>query len=191
MNNKTAYPLCWPSGWPRTEVARKENGKFKQSLAGALNNLKVECERLGGKNLILSSNYTLGNERPAESGVVAYFDLDSSQIAIPCDRWKLVEHNVQAIALTIEAMRGMERWGAKHMIKAMFTGFKALPQKATGINPMEALGLDPAKQYSEADITAAFRQRSKLEHPDMATGSHEKFAALREAHDLAMATVRK
>lgn len=185
-----AYPLQWPKNWPKTEPAKKENGKFKQSLAGALNNLKTECARLGGKNLVLSSNYTLGNERPAESGVVAYFQLNEQAIAIPCDRWRLVEHNVQAIALTIEAMRGMERWGAKHMITAMFTGFKALPHKASGENPLVTLGLDATKSYTEAEITAAYKQRAKTEHPD-AGGSNERWAKLREAHDLAMATARK
>lgn len=185
-----AYPLQWPKNWPKTEPVRKENGKFKQSLAGALSNLKTECARLGGKNLVLSSNYTLGNERPAESGVVAYFQLDNQPIAIPCDRWRLVEHNVQAIALTIEAMRGMERWGAKHMITAMFTGFKALPQKASGISPHLTLGLEEGKQYTEQEITDAYKRKAKTEHPD-AGGSDERWRVLREAHDLAMQTAKK
>lgn len=183
MNDKTAYPLYWPKAWPKTENTKRENGNFKTTLPAALNSLKLECSRLGGKDLILSSNYTLGCERPAESGVVAYFEYEGNRVAIPCDRWRLVEHNVRAIALTIEAMRGMERWGAKHMITAMFTGFKSIPEKASGRNPLEVLGLDPAKQYSEADITAAFRRRSKTEHPDISTGSNEKFAMLREAHE--------
>jgi hypothetical protein len=53
--------------------------------------------------------------------------LDGAQVAIPCDRWAKVEQNVQAIALTIESMRAIQRHGAKHMIKAMFQGFTALP----------------------------------------------------------------
>ncbi len=57
----------------------------------------------------------------------AYFMLDGAQVAIPCDRWAKVEQNVQAIALTIESMRAIQRHGAKHMIKAMFQGFTALP----------------------------------------------------------------
>ena len=106
-----------------------------------------------------------------------------------CDRWKLVEHNVQAIALTIEAMRGMERWGAKHMIKAMFTGFKALPEKGSGENPFEVLGLDAAREYMEQEITAAYKRKAKTEHPD-AGGSEERWRRVREAHDLAMASAK-
>jgi hypothetical protein len=186
------YPLQWPKQWPKTEPSKKEGGKFNQSLAAALNGLKIECARLGGKNLVLSSNCTLGAERPAESGVVAYFQLDDQPIAIPCDRWKLVEHNVRAIALTIEAMRGMERWGAKHMITAMFTGFKALPQKASGKDPKEILGLKNKNNPTEAEITAAFRAQSKIYHPDVfETGDADVWRELREAHDLLMQNIKK
>lgn len=176
---KTAFPLCWPEGWPKTEITRKESAKFKQTLAGALSNLKIECARLGGKNLILSSNYTLGNERPMESGVVAYFLLDTSNIAIPCDRWKLVEHNVQAIALTIEAMRGMERWGAKHMIKAMFTGFKQLP--APGINWYQVLGVPI--NASRDQVREAYMLLVKKHHPDR-NGDPDLFRRVQEAWEI-------
>lgn len=187
-----AYPLQWPKNWPKTELPKKENGKFKQSLAGALVNLKTECQRLQGKSLVLSSNYTLGNERPAESGVVAYFQLGEQPIAIPCDRWKLVEHNVQAIALTIEAMRGMERWGAKHMITAMFTGFKALPAKAGGKSPREILGFRENELLDETQVTTRFRNLSKIYHPDVPhTGDANAWREIREAHDLLMQNVRK
>jgi hypothetical protein len=186
-----AYPLKWPKGWPKTEPGKKEDGRFNQSLATALNNLKTEVVRLGGKNLVLSSNYTLGADRPAESGVVAYFQLDQASIAVPCDRWKLVEHNIRAIALTIEAMRGMERWGAKHMISAMFSGFKALPEKGSGVDPYEIMGLKRGQEYTEKQITDAFREQSKVCHPDKPGGSNEKWLALRESHDLIMQNVLK
>jgi hypothetical protein len=187
-----AYPLQWPKNWPKTGPNRREEAKFKQTLASALSNLKGECARLGGKGLVLSSNCTLGNEHPVESGVVAYFALDDRSIAIPCDRWRKVEHNVQAIALTIEAMRGMERWGAKHMITAMFTGFRALPEKGSGIDPRQVLGISPDAVLSEVLITGAFRSKSKIYHPDLPnTGDAEKWRELREAHDMLMQNVRK
>lgn len=190
-DNRKAYPLCWPAGWPQTEDKDREFSKFKQSLSRALNNLKRQIELMGGSGLVLSSNYTLGNENPKTSGVVAYFTLDNNPIAIPCDRWRSVEDNVHAIALTVGAMRGIERWGAKHMIKAMFTGFKALPEKTSGIDPWAVLGLDSSKGTTEAEITAKYRSLSKQFHPDNpSTGDVLKWAQIREAHDLLMATVR-
>lgn len=184
-----AYPLKWPNGWPRVEQGKRETSAFKQSLTSALTNLRRQVDLMGGKALVLSSNCALGQERPADPGVVAYFQLNDQPMAIPCDRWRKIEDNIHAIALTIEAMRGMERWGAKHMITAMFSGFKALPQKTSGLDPWAVLGIK--ENASEAEITAAFRSKSKIYHPDVhGTGDVGKWAILREAHDMAMQNVR-
>lgn len=168
---------------------RRESSNFKQTLSGALNNLRRQIELMGGKNLVLSSNCALGHDTPKDSGVVAYFQLQNTAMAIPCDRWRKVQDNVHAIALTVEAMRGMERWGAKHMITAMFSGFKSLPSRASGLDPWVTLGI--TEKATEAEITAAFRSKSKIYHPDIPeTGSADKWAQIREAHDLAMQNAR-
>lgn len=179
-----AYPLQWPGGWPRTEY--REESRFKTTLSAALNFLRKETELMGGKNLVLSSNCTLGNEKPKDCGVVAFFELRGTAIAIPCDRWRKVEDNVKAIGLTIEAMRGMERWGAKHMITAMFKGFMALPERS-GPSCWEVLGISP--ESNEAQIVEAWRTKAKDCHPD-AGGSHDAMSALNAAKDIARATVR-
>lgn len=126
----TAYPLAWPDGWPRHKGYRERwpsQGRVT-TLSAALKECQDELRRLGASNVVLSSNVTLGAENPSDPGVVAYCTYDGLQVAIPCDRWNTVAGNLRAIAKTIEAMRGMERWGAKHMIRAMFTGFTRSPQ---------------------------------------------------------------
>lgn len=162
MSDKvTAYPLCWPFGWPRTEV--RESGKFNTELSGALRNVNRQIELMGGKGIILSSNYTLGVDNPKDPGVVAYFAWDGVHLAIPCDRWSRLAASLQAIALTIEAMRGLERWGAKHMIKAMFTGFKQLP--SSNRKPWwEVLGC--LETDRPEPVRNCYRQQAKLHHPD-------------------------
>jgi hypothetical protein len=139
---------------------------------------------MGGKNMLLSSNYTLGSDNPKDSGVCAYFEFDGVQFAIPCDRWQKIEHNVKAIALTVEAMRGMERWGAKHMIKAMFSGFKALPAPNTKRGWREVLGVGALMRSD--DIKAMYRARAKECHPDNG-GSAEAMAEVNLAYEQAKA----
>ncbi len=179
MNERTAYPLSWPAGWPKTEPYSRGTPLFKKDLPGALANLKKQIELMGGKNLVLSSNYTLGANNPKEPGVVAYFEWQQIPMAIPCDRWSKIEANVQAIALTVEAMRGMERWGAKHMIKAMFTGFKALPFSSQ--NPWwEVLGVSSFATPDEAK--AAYRDLVKRHHPDTG-GNPETFRRVQAAYE--------
>jgi hypothetical protein len=179
-----AYPLTWPAGWPKTEPNRRETARFKTTISAALKNLKRQIELMGGTNTVLSSNYTLGAENPKESGVVAYFRWQQMDVAIPCDRWLKIEHNVQAIALTIEAMRGMERWGAKHMIKAMFTGFKALPAPKGSERPWwDVLGIPQTSTRQQ--IEDAYFQKCKTCHPDKG-GTHEQMVELNDAYSKAL-----
>lgn len=174
----SAYPLAWPPGWPRTKV--RERGPYRTELATALKNLRKELGLLAGQraatSLVLSSNVTLGAESPADPGVVAYFLRDEQQVAIPCDRWNNVAHNVQAIALTIESMRAIERHGAKHMVTAMFQGFTALPAPAKGWRAV--LGMPPEAGLDAAEV--AYRTLARGSHPDTG-GSHERMAELNTA----------
>lgn len=187
MTPPQAYPLHWPSAWPRT--AKPETGSaFRTTLPSALSSLREEIRRLGGTGLVLSSNCTLGNERPADPGVVAYFTWHGKSYAIPCDRWSKVEHNVRAIALTIEAMRGLERWGAKHMLEAMFHGFKALPGGKTSSAWWEVLRVPRTATLQQ--IREAYRALAKTEHPD-AGGSDASMAALNKAYEEALSQFEK
>jgi len=178
MNTPTAYPLRWPPGWQKTEINKREGGRFNCTLSSALNSLTREVKLLGGSGLILSSNVTLGSENPKDCGVVAYFLHEGTQVAIPCDRWRTVAHNVRAIALTIEAMRGMERWGAKNMIRAMFTGFKALPSSTR--HWTDVMNLTPNCTKDEA--THRYRILANERHPDKG-GTAEMMTTLNVAWD--------
>ena len=173
----TAYPLAWPLGWPRTMPAKRETSKFRTTIAASLANVQDEVRRLGAKITVISANVTLGVARPEDPGIAVYFTYDGEDACIPVDRWRLPEENLQAVAKTIEAMRGIERWGAKHMIKAAFRGFAALP-------PPEAqtwratLALAPAATLAEAE--AAYRAKARTIHPDVG-GSDAAMAALNAA----------
>jgi len=180
VSTPTAYPLCWPLGWPKTEPPLREAAKFRQSLASALNKLTREIELMGGNKVLLSSNYTLGGANPKEPGVVAYFHWNKLDMAIPCDRWLRIEDNVQAIALTVEAMRGMDRWGAKHMIRAMFTGFKQLPFNANGEAWWKVLGL-PVNASPDV-VQDTYRRLVKENHPDTG-GDHNAFIRIQRAYE--------
>lgn len=178
-----AYPLQWPEGWPRVEKFARESWKPSRDLSKCLSELRREISLMGGTDLVLSSSVTLGAERPADPGVVAYFMWQKQQMAIPCDRWDSVAGNVRAITLTVEAMRGLERWGAKHMIHAMFNGFKRLSEKASGVSWWEVLGV--SHKADAAEIKRAYVERAKVCHPDKG-GSESKMIELNEAYSAAL-----
>lgn len=182
--NPQHYPLQWPPGWQRAQF--RERARFKTTLPSALSNLKKQIELMGGSQVILSSNCTLGHENPRDPGVVAYFLWSKKQLAVPCDRWDRVESNVQAIALTVEAMRGMERWGAKHMIEAMFTGFKLLPAGESRAW-WQVLGVDQSASLHQAK--EAFRALAPTCHPDTG-GTNNAMAELNAAWQTAQTVCR-
>lgn len=184
MTAPSAYPLAWPVGWPRTEARLRQRWPNQVTLGAALKELESEMRLLGVKQIVLSSNCSLGMENAPDPAVVAYGLYETQQIAVPCDRWTTVAANVRAIAKTINAMRGMERWGAKHMIKAMFQGFTAI----RGPGPKrwrEVLGLRPDEPVSREIVRQRRNALASRNHPDVG-GDPNVMAEINAAADIAM-----
>ncbi|GMG90269.1 hypothetical protein SGO26_09435 [Cupriavidus metallidurans] len=184
----TAYPLQWPSGRSRTAPYRRGSAAFQTTFALARDNLVAEVRRLGGRNLVISTNVPLRQDglpyanfrKVDDEGVAVYFTLDGQQLSFACDRWNRVEHNMHAIVKTIDALRGITRWGTGDMMRAAFTGFTALPSPGTVRTWRETIGV-PAGERDLAAVRAAYRRRAQAAHPDRPGGSHDEMAQLTAA----------
>ena len=197
MNKNTigSYPLAWPVGYPRTK--RPKPSLFDTSEADARDGLLNELRRLGARRVILSTNietYRRGgreipyaNQRVEDKGVAVYFELKGEQRVLACDRWNKIADNYQAIRKTVEALRGLDRWGVSDMLNRVFSGFKALPA-----NGSTAQGLDTwwnvlgvSRDASPNEIRRAYRKRARETHPD-AGGSNGAFLRVQEAYAAAL-----
>lgn len=180
--NQTAYPLCWPAGKPRS--VRRHEAQFSTSLADARDALMLELQRMGARSIILSTNLELRRDglpravrtQPADTGAAVYFNWREQSYCFACDWWRKVEDNVQAIRKTIEALRGIARWGTGDMMAAAFAGFLAI---GAGSSWWQVLGVD--ERASPDEINAAYRAKAKSAHPDMPGGSHERMQELNAA----------
>lgn len=179
-----AYPLQWPDIIPRS--ARREAGQFKTTLHGALNNVSDSLRRFGNdsgkplRDIVLSSNCTLGVEKPADPGVAAWFVWDGDQVCIPVDRYTTPAANLQAIHHILEARRVELRHGTLALVKASFRGFRALPAPA-GTKPWwEVLGFGQREGLHLALVKERYRARASMAHPDKG-GSHQEMTALNRA----------
>jgi len=184
-------PLQWPHRWPRTE--HRKRAPFFLTGAKALDQLQHEVRLLAGKDLIVSTNlpvtkYTqaprFDTKRPDDPGVAVYFTLDGDEVCLPCDRWLHVEDNVRAIGLTVAALRGIDRWGAKEMVAAAFTGFAALPAGSGDSAPWHEV-LEVVPGASRTEIDTAYRRLVRQHHPD-AGGDHEQFIRVKDAYEVAI-----
>lgn len=177
-----AYPLSWPKGFPR--ALRKMGDQFRTSLSGALGNveksLKAFSVESGKKieNVCVSSNVTLGVQRPADSGVAVWFSWDGLQVCIPVDRYEKVEANLQAIHHILEARRTELRHGGLAIVRAAFTGLKALPAPAAEREWWRVLGF--TGPVVRADARAAYQRLRSSAHPDKG-GTAEAFREVEAA----------
>lgn len=183
----TAYPLAWPQGFPRTLT--RTTSKLRTSLPGAIGNLQSEMRLFGrdsGKavsSIVVSSNVTLMDSRPADPGVACYFIWEGIQCCIAIDRYSKVEENLQAVSKIIEAERVKLRHGGLNIVRAGFRGFASLPppDKDSGaLAPpwREVLGVP--KTAVLADAKAAYFRLMKTAHPD-AGGDAAKFNRIADA----------
>ena len=208
MSEQTAYPLSWPIGWKRnTTRVRSRFGKWNAppSVSAATRFVLDELRRMGvgDWHVVISTNLELRNDGlpysnrrpPSDPGAAVYFQLNGKKKVLACDKYQTVGENLYAIGLTIEATRGIERWGSVTTEQA-FAGYVALQEK-TEDNCWEVLCMPPiqwksqpvlpqAREVAQIAIMEAWRRKVKLAHPDVLGGSSEEFDRINRAKDMAL-----
>ena len=127
---------------------------------------------------------------PEDKGVAVYFNLKGESQVFACDKWKRIEDNMRAIRKTIEAIRGIERWGSSEMMNRAYMGFIALPEvsKESAV-PIWWKVLGVNRYASIAEIENAYQVAAKKTHPD-AGGSHDEFVKVTKAREETMKDIK-
>jgi len=182
-----AYPLKWPKGWLRSTTP--QSSRFKTSLSAALKNVNSSLKLFGAdsalpvKEIVISSNVSLGNSNPKDAGVAVWFLWEDKQLCIAVDRYKKVEENLQAIHLVVESRRTELRHGGLHLLRQAFAGFKALPEASGSKSCWDVLGIEQTQNKDL--INGRYRELSKTAHPN-GGGTAESFLELQQARDHAI-----
>lgn len=189
------YPLAWPTGVPRTRYPQRATAFGRDhTVAAQLDEVERQLRLMKVSASVISSNLPPRRDgRPSSSttrfsdqGVCVYWTSTALRggervkvpHAMPCDHWDLIEHNLRAVALSLEAMRGLTRWGAVTVEQA-FAGFVALPPgDAAATAPVETpwrevLGVPTVGWVTEAPREVVLRYAKdlhreliKAHHPD-------------------------
>lgn len=168
-----AFPLQWPHGFERTKT--KKNSAFQCTLAEARDGVLKEIYLMKGINPVISSSVPLkkdgimyGGLKPVDGdhGVAVYFTWKNEQYVLACDTYSWIHENLRAIEKSINAIRGLDRWGASDILKRAFSGFKALPESK--------LPFEVTKEN--------YKSLVKKYHPDnQETGDHNIFIKIQTA----------
>jgi hypothetical protein len=194
LKSINAYPLQWPVGWARCKFPKRS--PYKLPLERALQELTTELRLFRAKEFVVSSNVEprlaglpRGPAAATDCGVAVYWeDQQGRPRVMACDAWDSVRGNVRAVAVTINALRQIERSGASQLLERAFTGFAALPADA-GASSWRAVLEVPEGAAGQAAIEAAYRKRAREVHPDKG-GSTEELIRVNRARDEALRELR-
>jgi len=187
--------LDWPDEFERTPDAERTpypHG-FQLTRREAFESILDELQRMDVRNVQVetAAPHTAKNpsipykdRNPEDPGVVVYFERDSRQFAVPCDRWDNLRDNARAIALYLDAKRALERYGVQ-TVESEFTT-QALPSgdedAVVAEEPAhEVLGVAP--DAPDDVVEAAARRLSANVHPDKPEGDEEEFKRIQRARD--------
>lgn len=192
-----SFPLYWPENVKRTPNAQRKFGRFRLGFAIARDGLMRELDRMGAKDIVLSTNVPCRRDgmpyasakQPDDSGAAVYFTYKGKPLCFACDQFQLVKDNLNAIKHTIEALRGIERWGASDMLERAFMGFAALPSGAVPERDWkEVLGFHVDRDITLEMIETRFKLLAHEYHPDHG-GDADKFRDIVAARDAARLAV--
>lgn len=189
------YPLSWPVGLPRTE--KPTRSRFDTPEETVKRDLQRQLNLMRSVNGVVTTNIELrrdgrpyAGQRVEDTGVAVYFIRKGRDQVMACDRWNSVRDNLQAIAKTIEALRGIDRWGTGEMVDAAYAGFTALPATASAgmmSRPWyEVLGVSPDAPAEV--VEAAYKAMRRKTHPDSG-GSAEAFNEVQDAYEEAKSVI--
>jgi hypothetical protein len=173
-----AYPLSWPTGWPRHKGARDSDSRFRGPTYRwdrVYHDLQHELRRIDGYQIVVSTNQPLRQDGVpyaqqriiTDPGVAVYFMREGKALVMAQDRFDTIIGNMRSLTMAIEGLRQMERHGGAVMLERAFDGFAALPPPE---NCWSILGVNRAmlKGHPKAAcrniITVAFREKVKLQH---------------------------
>lgn len=202
------YPLQWPSRLPRTKPADRRWSHFgkhgdRGSLSPHLTGMEVigELKRLGATSWVITSSLpSRGAEglpyadppKGDDPGIAVWFEFRRVERVLACDRWRTPAENLRAIAKSVEAMRGLDRWGVSDVLEGVFAGFAAaLPAGPQAKREWREVlgGLWPDGMEAEDTLALAKGRHRRLiaeAHPD-AGGDAGRAAELNAALDEALA----
>lgn len=183
-------PLQWPDGWPRRHPQSRVRVGFQDLRADtAKTHLVHQLAALGADSVRVSSSspigfrgiWTLGDQDP---GVAVYFELKGKEYVVASDSFCSPLDNLRAVALGLESLAMMSRFGAFQVYARCLSGLTSGPLVDPEPNRPDpdarpwwrVLGFEkiPSKEEAEKAHKVLIREN----HPDRPGGDEERAKAI-------------
>lgn len=188
---------------------RRKGSAFTATWNSTLELLEREIKMLGGRNVVIEVDVREGDlridgqlkARAKAAGPAVRVAFDSREhgpMLFQCDRYsggpwgnkmEPWQHNVRAIALTMEALRAADRHeaidsGQQYQgFKAIGGGSSGIPMGAPQMTRVEAHGviLKNLGGQDKTDMATDWKRARRNAHPDLNAGDHTRWRELEEA----------
>jgi hypothetical protein len=168
--------------WPGPRTTRPEPAKFSAPWSKTLDLLERELRHLQAREIVLQADVQRGQIRndgmlyaqaiPRSPGVIVSFNSKHGALSYPSDRFHKWQDNVRAIALALEALRAVDRYGVTKRAE-QYKGWQALPAPDGGFDYESAgrfilsiLGLKAHGPIVGGGWADRCRQAELITHPD-------------------------
>lgn len=127
--------------WPAkpTPTGQRKSAPFRTAYTKTLRLLESELGHLDAKDILIQAYLQRGDirndgwprsgARPSQPGIIVTFLSRGSTMSFPCDRFYEWEDNLRAVALSLQALRMVDRYGVTRN-NEQYRGFAALPPKS-------------------------------------------------------------
>jgi hypothetical protein len=177
-------PPIWPSG-ERTPDYQRRSANFKASWTRTMNLLDREVAQLGARSIVLEAGFResdirndglpRASARPNDPAVIVDFESRYGPLRYGCDRFTTYEANLRAIALALEALRLVDRYGVTKRGE-QYKGWIALEAHTVSQEEAEQF----LRAYGPGDLRTQYRAAAMVLHPDKG-GAPEQWAKLQNA----------
>lgn len=173
--------------WPRERTRRHVRASFRSSYSSTIELLAKELGHLGAREAVLQLDLDEGeiirdgsrpyaNAAPRTPAVMVAFESKHGPIQMACDRFDRWHANLRAIALGLESLRRVDRYGITQRGE-QYTGWRQLPEntgahmptnrdQATSVlSRLGGISLDAANLDLES-AQRAYRSAAMRTHPD-------------------------
>lgn len=178
MKIEYAPLTTWPLGY-RTPASERRESKFRAGWNETLALLERELAWLGvdtddrvvfeagyQRNEIRRDGFPRRDARLTDPGLAINFTSIHGPLRYACDRYLTINDNLRAIALSLTALRDVERWGVLSRGE-QYLG-SAIPAVTETREQAEALIRSLAgPEYRTTTVIAAWRRAARLYHPDV------------------------